>query len=776
MEPLSFKANIGLKDIVGRELINDDNIAIVELIKNSKDARSAKVEITFSNASRLANNSQPRSGSQIIVQDFGSGMSLDDIKNKWLNIAYSEKREGHGKHSPAYAGSKGIGRFSCDRLGATLDIYTRTKNGDLIWLPIDWREFEVTDREKEIGSVDLFPRVITESEFTRNTDLKRFSSGTALIIGQLRSVWGEDKLGGLKKELERFVVDPSNNFSVFLYSKDFDSKDLNGKIENKIFDKLDFRTTSIHSQIAEDGENIRTTLKHDGNEVFTLTEVNTYQHLRDIKASIYYLNQPAKAFFKKETGYRLVEFGSVFLFLNGFRVFPYGSESNDWLGLDRRKQQGFARNLGTREVVGVIEISDKENVFHPASSREGLVNNQAYLELTSNTDNVKIVEGGSQYGYIHKIVRKLERFVVEGLDWDKITEDVEEENDEYFLKHPNIQFVDRNRHILASLDAIISARSLEKNIIKVDLNRKYLVALAKKETEATKEFVEYLEKRFEGVSVGKITPAEKRDLSKLIARQKQEIAAKEATNQRLQVETKRALKTAEQLTSENLFLRANSNDDIDAVINLHHQTILCADTISKAIQNFRRKLDQPIDLKKLRDFLDKIEAQNEKVLKISRFATHANFRISSTRTNAEIFTFIKRYLADVKNFGIFNDLQIVDKIPNDIQLIKKIRPLEMTMLIDNLISNAQKANASKIQFSAEREGRSTYLINATDDGNGLSDEIREPDTIFEKGITTTSGSGLGLYHLKKIVADDLGGAAFVANRSKGRFTIGMRFK
>lgn len=33
----TFKANAGVKDIVGRGLIYDDNIAIIELVKNSKD-------------------------------------------------------------------------------------------------------------------------------------------------------------------------------------------------------------------------------------------------------------------------------------------------------------------------------------------------------------------------------------------------------------------------------------------------------------------------------------------------------------------------------------------------------------------------------------------------------------------------------------------------------------------------------------------------------------------------------------------------------------------
>lgn len=40
-------------------------------------------------------------------------MNRYDIENKWLFVAHSEKKDS----DRVYAGSKGIGRFSCDRLG-----------------------------------------------------------------------------------------------------------------------------------------------------------------------------------------------------------------------------------------------------------------------------------------------------------------------------------------------------------------------------------------------------------------------------------------------------------------------------------------------------------------------------------------------------------------------------------------------------------------------------------------------------------------------------------
>lgn len=69
--------------------------------------------------------------------------------------------------------------------------------------------------------------------------------------------------------------------------------------------------------------------------------------LRDIEINIYYLNPYSKAYFTRQTGIRSVDFGSIFLFINGFRIPPYGDQGNDWLGMELRKGQGFNRFLGT---------------------------------------------------------------------------------------------------------------------------------------------------------------------------------------------------------------------------------------------------------------------------------------------------------------------------------------------------------------------------------------------------------------------------------------------
>ena len=42
---VSFSTHAHIKNIIGKELINDDNVAVMELVKNSYDAGATKVII-----------------------------------------------------------------------------------------------------------------------------------------------------------------------------------------------------------------------------------------------------------------------------------------------------------------------------------------------------------------------------------------------------------------------------------------------------------------------------------------------------------------------------------------------------------------------------------------------------------------------------------------------------------------------------------------------------------------------------------------------------------
>lgn len=446
-----FKTNVLLKNIIGKDLINDDNIAVIELVKNSIDAGSHEIKIEFKNLvvnSDLYfdsdNDTDLSSTSKIIISDYGIGMDADDIETKWLNIAYSEKKNNRREDGKFFAGAKGVGRFSCDRLGEFLDIYTRKKGNSIRHLHIRWSDFEVDNEgDLQIQDIDVLHHDMSDDAFFRLTGKEPFEQGTTVEISKLRSEWIRlqprkkkydlSKLTKLKKYLEK-LVNPHQNIDassikLCLEAPEFLKHDrgvkeherINGLISNKIFSTLDFKTTSIESVISSDGKEITTILKDKNRIIFSLREKNTkFPLLKDIKIVLFFLSQYSKIFFTKQTGVRPVNFGSIHLFINGFRVSPFGDEGNDWLDLESRKGQGYARYLGTRDLVGWVEINDESSDFQIISSREGLVKNHKYMQLTAGTDS-----------YFYSVFRKLEKYVVEGLAWDRISKKNPSENEEF---------------------------------------------------------------------------------------------------------------------------------------------------------------------------------------------------------------------------------------------------------------------------------------------------------------------------------------------------------
>ena len=298
---LSFKVSSGLKNIIGRDLISDKYIAIFELVKNSYDAQAHNVRISFDEDS----NGKP----VISIIDDGYGMNYSDIIEKWLFVAYSEKKKQNRKKADYrnefkrnVAGAKGVGRFSCDRLGAKLKLITKKSNESYAhFLDIDWNNFEYDDQQEFIDiPVDYY----TGKFPSENT------SGAILEISELREEWDRESIIHLKKSLMKLIspdfhddvidkfeisISAPNELAVDekLKSKgNVASRDLvNGVIINDVFEKLNIKTTNITLDVSKDGKTIETILTDRGQVIFKIKERNNkYRILNNIHISLFYLN------------------------------------------------------------------------------------------------------------------------------------------------------------------------------------------------------------------------------------------------------------------------------------------------------------------------------------------------------------------------------------------------------------------------------------------------------------------------------------------------------
>ncbi len=764
-ETLHFKTNTLLKNLVGKDLINDDNIAIVELVKNSYDAGSLEVLVRFDGFTKQGRTSE---SSRIVISDKGTGMDLNDIKDKWLNIAYSEKKASPQDNGAFIAGNKGIGRFSCDRLGKKLDLFTRTRGGQLLHLVIAWPNFEVEgDKDLTIQEIDLEITDIREGRAAKLSGLESFPAhGTVLVISDLRSEWDRDRLLELKRSLEKFL-NPNqlflrNSFRITFSAPDIKGADkdkeypekVNGEVRNQIFDKLQFKSTYIDATISAKDGTVRTELHHEGEPVFKLVESNvSYPLLDDARVVIYYLNPYKKAYFKRQTGRRSVEFGSIFLFLNGFRVAPYGDRGDDWLGLDLRKTQGTTRYLSSRDIVGRIEIAGSEDQFKPVSSREGLKKTSAFEQLKRD--------------FFLDVLRKLERFVVDGLNWDSVPNRLREslrKSEGLDWKETVEQYSEsrerKNQRIALSIMTLIG--SSPDRIISFWFNPSLLDAVYHTRTEEVKNLLAGIE----DIDPGKVDANLKQGLSRirsLIAKKEQEAAAakKEASALRVTV-AKQSQKMAkmnaetETFRAQTLFLQSVTSLDAKELVAFHHQIVHDSSVISNYIGRAVKVLHGMPNGKSVIEYLEKAARANNRITAVAQFATKANFRASTVKELTDLPAFIEQYIVNVARDFIATNVNVnVENTVNEPFEIMVSR-IELSILIDNIISNADKADAKLLKVIIKKVGSNTLRISFVDNGKGLSSKLQSVESMFEMGVTTTPGSGLGLYHAREIV-EKIGG-------------------
>jgi len=776
---VNFIANAGVKDIVGRGLIYNDNVAIIELVKNSKDANSNKVILEFNNPIIDASGNgdlleDSDLNPEILIKDFGLGMSQEDITTKWLNIAYSEKKALTDK---VYAGNKGVGRFSCDRLGKHLELYTRAKNGDYLRLRVNWELFENKEKKDEISKIPLAIEVLSEDEFLLNIDEKNFESGTVLKIQRLRSVWSEQKFKKLISDLEKFTPELDSTFEIFLNSNGvFQDKELvkkfNKKVSNNILQKLAFKTIYIKSSITEEGQFIETALYYQNQQVYKYKSENPYRSLKNISIEVHYLDSITKSYFTKNVGVASNSYGSIFLFYNSFRISPYGNEKNDWLGLDQRKSQGTGRYFGTRDIVGRIDVTDLDDSFSVITSREGLAHNNAYMDLVAHDPEEKTVlrSGKEEYGYAITIIRQLENFVVKGLDWNRLydsSKKLKSVSSEDLLKDPERI---KSKILSSALIKEVCDKIIHSNIdiIEFEIDSDLIDEIEKLNEVKYQSFLNDFLKKTKDKTIKELTKHQQVTVKKIVEEQNKKIEKAQEKTKQAEEKTEKVTKALTVEKKQNAYLMATRrtlSPDADGLIHtIKINNIEINEGIETLIEglSFDEYTKEDIIAK-----LSSLKLYSLKSLKMTELATRSGFDKDIDVRNVDITKYVDEYLHIYKSTFGSNGLRIsVGKTSKP--FIKSVSLLNFSVVLDNLLSNSSKWGANEFKYSTNIENNELNIL-FSDNGDGLSDIfLEDPEQIFKLGVRDEppeecGGSGIGLHYTRKLLAEMGAEIAFVGN-------------
>ena len=396
---------------LGERLVKRPEIALTELIKNSYDADASFCKI------------YSKTDNSLIISDDGNGMTFDEFKKGWMKIGTHNKTELQysSKYKREITGEKGLGRFSVRFLGYNLKLKTVAFNQELgrntsIIAKFNWSEF---DKHNIIDSVEIPYEYDERCEDSQtgttleisslrldlaDIDYPRIRTSTLELESPIYKLFSARK--NLKKDLKS---DPG--FSVKLQA--YEHEEPIDSVETI----LNSFTLQAKVQLANDKLNLTVFERNKSEPELNITDTlsNEIGHL---SADIRFFPKRKGAFIdlpvNASKAYKFITKNSgVAVFDRGFRVEPYGIESDDWLKLrldagkslgkprseiakkhfpelnveNKKLRQWMLRLPKTNQLIGFIEIdgvrydSSSKKGLIASADREGFIENEAFLQL-----------------------------------------------------------------------------------------------------------------------------------------------------------------------------------------------------------------------------------------------------------------------------------------------------------------------------------------------------------------------------------------------------------
>lgn len=388
---------------LGEDLIKNESIALLELVKNSYDAYASVCKVDFH-----------YTGNQLVgitIIDDGDGMDRETIEKVWLTIGTDNKKKqletGRGERLPL--GEKGIGRLGVHKLGRKIMMQTKAEGKPMVEVNIDWNQLE------QSKTIDDF-KVLIDERFS-SLDAQIPNHGTKIIISDLKGVWDRRKLRAVYRDLtslnspfgsknDTFRVEiTSNNISIFAglpkvedilqvamyrvhctidgdkitaFQYRFEPWPQLDRIQGRCVDGLDDDEKTLLHRIEYVDERGKTKYK---TEPFTISDY----HIGKIDIEMAIFEKDASVFSmmnmeRTSLNNYLKENGGVRVYRDDVRVYNYGEKDNDWLSLDYRRILRAGGNIGNSLVLGAVLLNRRNSTdLKEKTNREGFIENEAYF-------------------------------------------------------------------------------------------------------------------------------------------------------------------------------------------------------------------------------------------------------------------------------------------------------------------------------------------------------------------------------------------------------------
>lgn len=397
-----FKMTARVLAHLGEDLIKDESIALLELVKNSYDAGATKCVVDF-------NFDIFGSLIEISISDNGSGMSLDTIENIWLVIGTDNKKNKLISHRQGRLplGEKGIGRLGVHKLGNDIKLYSKHSDENEVYVSIDWSKLA---ESKDIDDFKIDYGYSSDSHFFDK------QTGTKIIVRNLKGEWNRRKLRSVFRDLttlnspfseksDSFEVLVSSNNNVFSglpnleaiknaglyyghctlegsiiteFSYEFKPWNVLDKIKSRSLKALDeYEKVLIHNVEVETetGKVVKREKRLDLNE-YNIGRVQFDVIMYEKDSSVFSLLNVEK----KGLNDYLKENSGIRVYRDNMRVFDYGEPGNDWLSIDKRRLSRSGGSISNSLLLGSVMLDRISSYgLREKTNREGFIEDEAYF-------------------------------------------------------------------------------------------------------------------------------------------------------------------------------------------------------------------------------------------------------------------------------------------------------------------------------------------------------------------------------------------------------------